>query len=87
MGKMEEMKMSSFEKVQEIFKDVFAVEASVLNETFTSDAVEGWDSVTQMALVSALEENFDIMLDIDDIYELTSFKKCLDILKKYGVEL
>lgn len=79
--------MSSLEKMQKIFEDVFGVEEDVLDENFTSDNIERWDSVTQMTLVAALEESFDIMLDIDDIYELNSFNKCKDILKKYEVEI
>lgn len=79
--------MTNLEKMKKVFEEVFGVEASVLDENFTSEKVERWDSVTQMTLVSAVEEQFDIMLDIDDIYELNSFEKCKDILKKYEVEI
>ncbi len=76
--------MNETEKMKKIFQEVFAVGEDALNEGFTSDQVENWDSVTQMALVAAIEDAFDIMLDIDDIYELDSFEKSLEILKKYA---
>lgn len=79
--------MNNLERIQGVFTKVFSVETSALNEDFTNDAVEQWDSVTQMALVEAIEDEFDIMLEIDDIYEMNSYNKCLEILKKYEVEL
>ena len=39
-----------------------------------------------MALISALEDAFDIMFDTDDIIDLSSFEKGKEILKKYDVE-
>ena len=48
---------------------------------------EAWDSVGHMTLVAALEDAFDIMIDMDDIIDLSSFEKGKEILKKYDVEL
>ena len=39
-----------------------------------------------MSLVAALEDEFDIMIDTDDIIDLSSFEKGKEILAKYGVE-
>lgn len=47
--------------------------------------IEAWDSVGHMALVAALEEAFDIMLEPDDIVELNSFEKGKEILAKYAI--
>ena len=49
--------------------------------------VELWDSVGHMSLVAALEDEFDIMIDTDDIIDLSSYEKGKAILAKYGVEL
>ena len=48
---------------------------------------KAWDSVGHMALVAALEDAFNIMLEMDDIIDLSSFEKGKEILKKYDVEL
>lgn len=48
--------------------------------------IPAWDSVGHMTLVSALEEAFDIMMDTDDIIDLSSFEKGKEILAKYDVE-
>lgn len=79
--------MKGIESYRKVFMDVFEVDETALGESFTQAGTEKWDSVTQMALVAAIEQAFDIMLDIDDIYELNSYEKGKEIIKKYGVEL
>lgn len=46
-----------------------------------------WDSVGHMRLIANLEDAFDIMLDMDDIIDFSSFEKGKEILRKYDVEL
>lgn len=48
---------------------------------------EQWDSVGHMSLIAALEDAFDIMVDMDDIIDLSSFEKGKEILRKYDVEI
>ena len=51
-------------------------------------SVELWDSVGHMTLVANLEDAFDIMMETDDIIDLSSYEKGIEILTgKYGVEL
>ena len=40
-----------------------------------------------MSLVAALEDAFDIMMEMDDIIDLSSFEKGKEILRKYAVEI
>ena len=48
---------------------------------------KAWDSVGHMTLVAALEDAFDIMMEMDDIIDLSSFEKGKEILRKYAVEI
>ena len=79
--------MNNIEKLNQIFSEVFSVEVSALNITFDKDHVEGWDSVHQLSLTSAVEDEFDIMLDAEDILEFTSYENAKIILAKYDIEL
>lgn len=79
--------MNNLEKFKKIFMDVFNVEEDVLGAGFTKDSVEGWDSIKQLALSSAMEEEFDLLLDSEDILGLTSFDAGLEILRKNEVEI
>ena len=47
-----------------------------------------WDSVGHMSLVSNIEEAFDIMMDTEDIIDLSSYEKGIEILKeRHGIEI
>lgn len=63
--------------------DVSVKEASLLKY----QAIEAWDSVGHMGLIAALESAFDIMMEPEDIIDLSSFEKGKEILStKYNVE-
>lgn len=79
--------MTNLEKLNTIFCEVFSVEASVLNSDFDKNSVEGWDSVHQLSLTSSVEDEFDIMLDAEDILEFTSYDNAKAILAKYEIGL
>lgn len=70
-----------------VFCDVFETEASALNENFTSEAVEAWDSIAHMNLIAALEDEFEIEFEGDDLMELQSYQKGLELIAKYGIEI
>ncbi len=45
---------------------------------------EGWDSITHMALVGEMEDELGIMLDVDDVIDMSSFDRVVEILSRYG---
>lgn len=79
--------MKNIERLNLIFCEVFSVELSALNSGFDNKNVEGWDSVRQLSLTSAVEDEFDIMLDPEDILNFTSYENAKAILAKYEIEL
>ena len=79
--------MTNIEKLNQIFCEVFSVEASALGAGFDNKAIDGWDSVRQLSLTSAVEDAFDIMLDPEDILEFTSYDNAKAILQKYDIAL
>lgn len=79
--------MTNIERLNKIFCEVFSVEESALNENFNKCNVEGWDSVRQLSLTTAVEDEFDIMLDAEDILEFTSYDNAKKVLAKYDIEL
>ena len=79
--------MNNLEKLNKIFCEVFSAEESALNSNFDKTTVDGWDSVHQLSLTSSVEDEFDIMLDAEDILEFTSYDNAKAILGKYEIEL
>lgn len=78
--------MSNLEKYKKAFCEALEVEESQL-EGLEYQAVPTWDSVGHMSLVAMLEETFDIMMDTDDVIDLSSFEKGQKILAdNYNIE-
>lgn len=76
--------MTNLEKYNNVFMENLQIpEDKLVGLTYQS--VELWDSVGHMSLVAALEDEFDIMIDTDDIIDLSSYEKGKEILAKYGV--
>ena len=55
--------MANIEKYNAAFIEVFGVTEEVLNESFSKENTEEWDSVHQLNIISILEESFDIRFD------------------------
>ena len=78
--------MNNLKKYNEIFMKVFSVEDKALEE-LEYQGIDEWDSVGHMELIAELEDGFDIMMDTDDIIDFSSYKKGIELLKKYEVEV
>ena len=78
--------MSNNEKYQNIFMEIFSVEAEELNDSFTFKDVEKWDSLTHLTLISDLEGAFDVMFETEDILHFGGYENGKKILAGYGVE-
>ena len=79
--------MSKIEKYSEIFKTALNIGDDKLSENLEYNGIEEWDSIAHMTLVAALEEEYKITLETDDIVDFSSFKKGMEILKKYKVNI
>ena len=78
--------MNNLEKYNAAFCETLNVEEAQL-AGLKYQAVPSWDSVGHMSLVAAIEDAFDIMMEMDDIIDLSSYEKGKEILKKYEVEI
>lgn len=79
--------MNNLEKYIEAFAEGLEINKSLVKEGLEYQSIPEWDSVGHMGLVASLEDAFDIMMDTDDIIDLSSYEKGIEILKKYEVEI
>ena len=77
--------MNNKQKYQDIFIKSLLINSSKFNENIKYNEIPEWDSIGHMTLMSGLEEGFGITMDTDDIVDFSSFKKGIEILKKYKV--
>ena len=76
--------MNNLAKYKNAFVDAFGIDAEMVENLKYQDISE-WDSVGHMRMITILEEVFDIMIDIDDMIDFSSYEKGKEILAKYNV--
>lgn len=79
--------MKNKEKYNKAFIDTFGVEAEVLNNNFSKDTVEAWDSVHQLNVVTTIEDLFGLFFDPEDIMSFVSYDAGKQVLHKYNVQI
>lgn len=58
--------------LQSVFNDVFDEQGSGITERTTAANIEDWDSLTNIELMIAVEEKFDIKFTAADLNDLQS---------------
>lgn len=78
--------MTNLEKYNNVFIESLGIKEEQL-VGLEYQGIQAWDSVGHMSLIAMLEEEFDIMMDTDDIIDLSSYEKGKEILSKnYEIE-
>jgi acyl carrier protein len=78
--------MTNIEKYNKAFIESFNVDEGNLNGLKYQD-ITAWDSIGHMLLMTTLEDEFGVELDIDDITDFSSYEEGKNILRKYDVDL
>ena len=79
--------MDNISKYKKSFIDALSIKEDILNSKLEYNSIPEWDSIGHMSLIGALEDEFGISIDTDDIIDFSSFAKGREILKKYEVEI
>jgi acyl carrier protein len=72
-------------KLIKLFQTSLNISENAVNQNLKYNEIEEWDSIGHMTLMSAIEDEFKISLETDDIIDFSSFKKGIEILEKYKV--
>jgi len=77
----------NLEKYNNAFTTSLDITDDLLGEQLVYQSIQAWDSVGHMTLIAAIEDAFDIMMDTEDIIDLSSYEKGKEIMKKYEIEM
>lgn len=69
-------------KVQDIFREELELDDLELTDETTADDVEGWDSLSHIQLVAALEEAFGIEFKSREILSWDNIGDLIDSIEK-----
>lgn len=77
--------MSTIDRLRTVFRTSLNLEPDLEVDALEYRAIPQWDSLGHMSLISAMEDEFDIMIDTDDMLDMSSFTKAASLLEKQGV--
>ena len=71
------------DRVRAQFVECFGISEEIVVDELEYASIPQWDSVAHMSLIVGLEDEFDIMIETDDVIDMSSFKKAKEIVNKY----
>jgi acyl carrier protein len=66
----------------EVFRDIFALPGLELRDEMTAADVKGWDSLTHIDLVFAIERRFKIKLTTGEVSKLKNVGDLLSLVRR-----
>jgi acyl carrier protein len=70
------------DKLKKLLAVLLEVEEDQIDEHATAETIEGWDSLKQMNIIVAVEEEFDIMFDEEESILSDSYQSLLDLIRR-----
>lgn len=71
-----------FEKLNEVFRDVFGDDRITVDENTTAADIEGWDSLMHITLISEVEGRFDMKFQMKDVIGMKNVGEMVDIIEE-----
>lgn len=69
-----------YEKLNEVFRDIFDDENISVNDATTADDIEDWDSLEHINLVVAVEKKFNIKFNMGEVNGFKNVGEMADII-------
>ena len=74
------------EQLKNAFAEALGIDEAQIDDDLKYNEIPEWDSVAHMTLVGEIEDSFEIMLDTNDIIDMSSFAKAKEIVSRYLAE-
>jgi acyl carrier protein len=69
-------------RLEKVIREVFDIEAEVLDENWTSDDIPDWDSVGHLNLIMEIEKEYGIKVEIEEMFEIERLGDIHRLLQK-----
>lgn len=76
--------MSLFPRVQEVIAATLKLPASRIGPESSDQDLPAWDSLAQVNLMMALEQTFDVFIEVEDFEKLRSVPAIMAYLGEHG---
>ena len=79
--------MTELQRLRAAFRTALDLPADAPVDDLHYQDNEKWDSLAHMSLIATIEDEFSVMIDTDDVINMSSFGEAVKILGKYGVDV
>lgn len=70
-----------YERLNEVFQDVFGDDSITVNDSTTAADVDGWDSLRHITLLAAIEDEFDIEFTMGATVKMKNVGEMVDYIE------
>ena len=67
-----------YERLNEVFQDVFGDDDITVNDDTTAKDIDGWDSLRHITLLAAIEDEFDIEVSMGQTVKMKNVGEMVD---------
>jgi len=73
------------DRLRDLFRDVLGIAERDYRDNLRQNETEGWDSITHLSLMLAVEQTFAVSIDPEEAARLTSVAELKQALARRGV--
>ena len=70
------------ERIKEIIADTLGIDIERITDDLAAGDIEEWDSVGNLTIISTIEEELEVDIPIEDLYELNNIKATVEEIIK-----
>lgn len=71
-----------FNRLEEVFRDVFDDEDIILYEDTTADDIDDWDSIEHITLIAAVEKEFGMRFSMGEVSGMKNVGEMVTIIQQ-----
>jgi len=76
--------MNNQELLYKSFSEALQIDISSISDELKYQSITEWDSIAHMVLINEIETNFNVIIETDDVIDMSSVAKAKEILSKYN---
>ena len=77
--------MNNQELLYKSFAEALQIDISSISDQLKYQSITEWDSIAHMVLINEIETNFNVIIETDDVIDMSSVAKAKEILSKYNI--
>ena len=70
------------ERIKEIIADTLGIDIERITDDLAAGDIEEWDSVGNLTIISTIEEELEVDIPIEDLYEINNIKAIVEEIIK-----